>query len=143
TYPAYNASGKPFHYPDGTNPLIPLALEKDITETNRIIASITPSVTLVEGLGYKLNFGVDHSTSVRDLQSLANEEPFQEGRLHTLDRKQSIQLIENCLTFIRVQPRYYLTALLRHSYQKLYVQERSLRSKRLPLTEVEAIYTPG
>src|SRR5690606_37388236 len=95
TYPAYNASGKPFHYPDGTNPLIPLALEKDITETNRIIASITPSVTLVEGLVYKLNFGLDHSTSVRDLQSLANEEPFQEGRFQTIDRNNSNQLIEN------------------------------------------------
>lgn len=143
TYPAYNASGKPFHYPDGTNPLIPLALEKDITETNRIIASITPSVTLVEGLVYKLNFGLDHSTSVRDLQSLANEEPFQEGRFQTIDRKNSNQLIENYLTYTLEKPRYSLTALLGHSYQKLYVQERSFSINRLPLTEVEPIYNPG
>ena len=143
TYPAYGSDGKPYHYPDGTNPLIPLALEKDITETNRVIASITPSVKLFEGLVYKLNFGIDHSTSTRDLQSLANEEPFQEGRFQTIGRKNSNQLIENYLTYTLNQDRLSLTALLGHSYQKLFVQERSFSINRLPLTEVEPIYNPG
>lgn len=143
TYPAYGPDGGPYHYADGTNPLIPLSLEKDITGTNRIIAGISPSVTIVKGLVYKLNFGIDHSTSVRDIQSLANEEPYVEGSFQTTGGKNSNKLIENYITYTLEKPGHSLSALLGHSYQQLFRQERTFSIHRLPLTEVEPIYNPG
>jgi iron complex outermembrane receptor protein len=65
TYPAYDATGQIAKYQSGTNPLIPLQLEKDITTINRVIGNISPSFTILKGLVYRLNFGIDNSTSTR------------------------------------------------------------------------------
>ncbi len=143
TYPVYNADGEPYQYTDGTNPLIPLALEKDITVTNRVIGNISPSVTLFKGLVYKLNFGIDNSVSERDFQSLPNEEPYQEGRLQTINRKNSNRLIENYITYSLDTEKHNFSALVGHSYQHFFLQERSFSINRFPISEVEPIYNPG
>ena len=143
TYPALNENGEPFQYTDGTNPLIPLALEKDITSINRVIGSITPSITLFKGLVYKLNFGIDHSVSERDIQSLPNEEPYQEGRLQTINGKNSNRLIENYITYTLDKNKHSLSALVGHSYQKIFVQERSFSINKFPINGIEPIYNPG
>lgn len=57
TYPAYDTDGNPYKYQGGTNPLITLALQKDITTTNRIIANVSPSFKITKDLVYKLSTG--------------------------------------------------------------------------------------
>lgn len=143
TYPAYDATGAPFKYASGTNPLITLALERDITTINRVIGSFSPSFKITKDLVYKLNFGIDNSTSVRDLQSLANAVPLQDGRLETIYTYNKNKLIENYFTYTLNRADYSLTALIGHSYQRIFLQGRSNSINKFPISSIEPIYNPG
>ncbi|SDL19685.1 SusC/RagA family TonB-linked outer membrane protein [Siphonobacter aquaeclarae] len=143
TYPAYDDKGDPYQYTDGTNPLIPLALEKDLTSTTRIIGNISPSVTIIKGLVYRLNFGIDQSTSQQDLQSLPNAVPFQEGRLATINTYNTNRLIENYVTYSFDRGKHVFSALAGHSYQRIFLQGRSYSINKFNVTDVEPIYNPG
>ena len=143
TYPAYDAQGLPFKYQSGTNPLIPLDLEKDITTINRVVGSISPSFTIIKGLVYRLNFGIDNSTSTRDVQSLPNAIPLQEGRLETINFLNRNKLIENYLTYTLSKSNHDFTALVGHSYQKLFFQGRSYSINKFPISSIEPQYNPG
>ncbi|MBU1820845.1 MAG: SusC/RagA family TonB-linked outer membrane protein, partial [Bacteroidetes bacterium] len=143
TYPAYDQNGKPFQYQDGTNPLIPLGLEKDVTTINRVVGSITPSFKIIEGLVYKMNLGIDNSNSIRDLQSLPNAVPLQDGRLETILTQNRNSLIENYITYSLNSNNHSFTGLLGHSYQKIFVQGRSSSINRFPISNIEPIYNPG
>ncbi|SFB92719.1 SusC/RagA family TonB-linked outer membrane protein [Spirosoma endophyticum] len=143
TYAAYDANGNPFQYQGGTNPLITLNLEKDVTTINRVVGSISPSFKILPNLVYKLNLGVDNSSSVRDLQTLANAVPQQDGRLESIYRTNRNTLIENYFTYTLAKSSHNLTALVGHSYQKFFVQERDWSINKFPITPVEPIYNPG
>lgn len=144
TYPAYDpTTGLPYRYAAGTNPLITLGLEKDITTVNRVIGSITPSLTLAKGLVYKLNFGIDNATSTRDLQSLASAVPQQDGRLETITTLNRNRLIENYITYTFNNDVHGLTALAGHSYQKIFLQGRNSSVNKFPISPIEPIYNPG
>ncbi|WP_221391175.1 SusC/RagA family TonB-linked outer membrane protein [Dyadobacter sp. NIV53] len=143
TYAPYDADGNPFQYQDGTNPLIPLALNKQLLSTNRVLASISPSVNLGKGLVYKLNFGIDHSTATQDIQSLPNEVPYSIGRLDTYGLKNSNHLIENYLTYTLNKKDHSFSALAGHSYQRIFIQSRNFSINKFPISEIEPIYNPG
>lgn len=143
TYAPYGADGKPFQYLDGTNPLITLALEKDVTSINRLIGNITPSITIIKGLVYKLNFGIDNSNSTQDLQSLPNEVPFQEGRLETKYVNNTNKLIENYVTYSFDRNKHNFTILAGHSYQWIFLQGRNYSINKFPINGVEPLYNPG
>ncbi len=143
TYPAYAADGTPYKYLTGVNPLITLDLERDVTTINRIVGSISPSFRILDGLVYKLNFGIDNANSVRDLQSLPNAVPLQDGRLETINTYNRNRLIENYVTYTRTRATHNLTALVGHSYQKFFVQGRSSSINKFPISGIEPIYNPG
>lgn len=143
TNPAYDDQGNPFQYPDGTNPLITLDLEKDITTTNRVIGNISPSVTIIKGLVYKLNFGIDNSTSTQDIQSLANKVPQVDGRLETRDVRNSNRLVENYITYSINKRDHNFSALVGHSYQKISLRGRTYSINKFSVGGVEPIYNPG
>jgi iron complex outermembrane receptor protein len=143
TYAPYNADGTPFQYEDGTNPLIRLALYKEVLSTNRVLASISPSVTIIKGLVYKLNFGLDHSTSVQDKQTLPNTKPYEIGRLEEWTKKNTNKLIENYLTYTTNTKNHSFSALVGHSYQNIFLQERNFSINKFPISDIEPIYNPG
>ena len=143
TYAAYDANGNPFQYQGGTNPLITLNLEKDATTVNRVVGSISPSFKILPNLVYKLNLGVDNASSTRDIQSLANAVPQQDGRLESIYKTNRNTLIENYFTYTLSKSSHNLTALAGHSYQKFFVQERDWSINKFPITPVEPIYNPG
>ncbi|WP_461042610.1 SusC/RagA family TonB-linked outer membrane protein [Spirosoma harenae] len=143
TLPAYDANGDPYKYLSGTNPLITMALEKDLTTINRVVGNISPSFKITKDLVYKLNLGVDNSSSMRDIQSLASLVPQQDGRLETLYRINRNLLVENYFTYTLAKEDHNLTGLLGHSYQKIYVQERTSSINKFPITPIEPIYNPG
>lgn len=143
TMPAYNEQGEPMRYEGGTNPLITLALEKDITTVNRTIVNLSPSVKLTKDLVYKLNLGLDNANSTRDLQSLPNAVPLRDGRLETIYTTNRNLLIENYFTYTLTRTNHQLTALLGHSYQKIFVQGRTNSINKFPISPVEPIYNPG
>ncbi len=143
TYPAYDADGKPAQYQNINNPLIYFDLDKDITNINRIIGNVTSSLTLMKGLVYKLNFGIDNSNSDRDIQALPNAVPLRDGRLETYYNYNKNTLIENYLTYTLNTTHHDLTALAGHSYQKIFLQGRNNSINRFPISPVEPIYNPG
>ena len=142
TYPAYDADGTPFKYQSG-NPLTTLALQKDVTSTTRIIANISPSFKIIDGLVYKLNLGADYSTATQDLQSLASAVPQQDGRFETVSSINRNTLIENYLTYTLNRSNHNLTALVGHSYQKFFIQGRDFSINKFPISPIEPIYNPG
>jgi TonB-linked SusC/RagA family outer membrane protein len=144
TYPAYDSSGALARYPNiSFNPLLYFDLEKEFTTINRVIGNISPSLKLFKGLVYKLNFGIDNSTSTRDVESLPSTTPFREGRLETYNNYNRNTLIENYLTYSFNTTRHNVSALAGHSYQKIFVQQRSSSINRFVVGGVDPIYNPG
>ena len=143
TYPAYDTDGNPYKYQGGTNPLITLALQKDITTTNRIIANVSPSFKITKDLVYKLNLGVDYSSATQDLQSLASAVPQQDGRLESIYSTNRNTLVENYLTYTWNRADHGFTALVGHSYQKFFIQGRDWSINKFPISPIEPIYNPG
>ena len=143
TYPAYDSKGLPAQYVGASNPLTTLDLESSIYSGNRITGNISPSLKLLKGLTYRLNFGVDHSNYTTNNQSLPNAVPLREGRLETFYNTGNNQLIENYLTYEYVTTRHNISALAGHSYQKFFGQLRGTSINKFPISDIEPIYNPG
>ncbi|HVG14798.1 MAG TPA: SusC/RagA family TonB-linked outer membrane protein, partial [Chitinophagaceae bacterium] len=143
TYPAYDAAGKAVNYLNINNPLTYFELDKDITTINRVIGNISPSLRIVKGLTYKLNFGIDNSNSTRDIVNLPNSVFFREGRLENIYNNNRNTLVENYLTYITSSGPHDVSALAGHSYQKIFVQQRNNSINRFAAGGIDPIYNPG
>lgn len=143
TYYARGVDGTPFRYQGINNPLIYFELDKDILTINRVIGNISPSVKILDGLVYRLNFGIDNSSSTRDIQALPSAVPQRDGRLETIHNYNRNRLIENYLTYNWNISDHSMSALAGHSYQKIFVQGRSTSINRFPISSVEPMYNPG
>ncbi len=144
TLPTYAKDGKtPATFISQSNPLTTLQLFKDVNTINRFIANISPSLKLTKGLVYRMNFGYDNSTSVRDVQTLASNVPKIDGRLDTYNTSNMNQLIENYLTYNLDLGDHSFAALVGHSFQKIEYQWRTFSINRFPIVPTEPIYNPG
>lgn len=143
TIPAYGADGKPYTFESDINPLLLLDLEKDLTTTNRVLGNISGTLTILKGLTYKLNFGIDNSSGTRDIQSLPNTKPLRDGSLVTYNTYNRNYLVENYLTWNAAFNKHKLTLLAGHSYQKIFLQGRSNSINKFPLNDLEPMYNPG
>jgi TonB-dependent starch-binding outer membrane protein SusC len=143
TYAAKDANGNPAQYQNINNPLIYFQLDKDIATINRVLGSISLSLRIIKGLVYKLNFGIDNSTSTRDLEALPNAVPLRDGRLESYYNWNRNTLIENYFTYSFKVGEHNVSALAGHSYQKIFVQGRNNSINRFPISSVEPIYNPG
>ncbi|WP_353720960.1 TonB-dependent receptor [Dyadobacter sp. 676] len=143
TYAPYDADGQLAQYQDFTNPLFSLRQYKELLTTNRVLASISPSVKIIDGLVYKLNFGIDNSTATQDKQTLPSTVPLEPGRLENYGLRNTNKLIENYLTYTLNTKMHSLTALLGHSYQHIFIQSRNFSINKFPISDIEPIYNPG
>jgi iron complex outermembrane receptor protein len=142
TYPS-DSAGIPARYQDINNPLVTFSLEKEITKINRFIGNISPSIQIIKGLTYKLNFGVDLSNATRDYQSLPSQVPQRDGRLETYYTYNRNTLIENYLTYNFKKQDHNFSVLGGYSYQKIFLQGRNYSINRFPLNSFEPIYNPA
>ncbi|MGZ5190350.1 MAG: SusC/RagA family TonB-linked outer membrane protein, partial [Flavisolibacter sp.] len=143
TYPAYDANGKPAAYTAFYNPLLYLELDKEITTINRVLGNISPSLRIIKGLVYKLNFGIDNSTATRDVVAYPYAVPFREGRLDNFYNWNRNTLVENYLTYNWNNTKHNVSALAGHSYQEIFVQQRNSSINRFAIGGVDPIYNPG
>jgi iron complex outermembrane receptor protein len=143
TYPAYGANGLPAIYQNINNPLIYFNLDKDITSITRVLGSISPSLRIIKGLVYRMNFGIDQSTGNRDIEALPFAQPQRDGRLETSNTYNKNRLIENYLTYTLKTGNHDISVLAGHSYQKVFVQGRTTSINKFPIGGVEPIYNPG
>jgi iron complex outermembrane receptor protein len=143
TFPEYDEDGEIAAYQVFNNPLLTFKNDKDITTINRVIGSISPTLRIFKGLNYKMNLGVDNSTSTRDYQSLPNLIPQSYGSFSTTNAINRNTLIENYLTYNFDIKDHRISALAGHSFQEIFVQGRSWSINRFPITPVEPLYNPS
>jgi iron complex outermembrane receptor protein len=121
-----------FYKPDGSydqfsigdsNPLAMLDYISDGAKTGRFLGNISATLTLIEGLDYKVNFGIDRSNSERciELSSLLNRtDILGRGYASVNDLSSNNMLIEHTLTYNKaIGHNLSFTGLLGYSYQKL------------------------
>ena len=143
TYPSTDKEGKPAQYVSASNPLKSIELEKSITGGTRITGNISPSLLILKGLTYKMNFGIDHSDYTTNNQSLPNAVPLRDGRLETFYNTGNNKLLENYLTYELTKDIHNISLLAGHSYQKFFNQFRGYSINKFPINNIDPIYNPG
>ncbi len=143
TLPARDADGNPAKFENVSNPLLELELYKDVASINRVLGNITPTLRIIKGLTYKLNFGIDNATGTRDYVNYANEVPQRDGRFETQSTLVRNKIIENYLNYTTDIGYHSIAALAGHSYQNILYQFRGSSINKLPLNDLDPIYNPG
>lgn len=143
TLPARDADGNPAKFENASNPLLDLELYKDAVAVNRVLGNISPTLKIIKGLTYKLNFGIDNATSTRDIVNFASAVPQRDGRFETQSILLRNRLIENYLTYTADIDKHTFSVLAGHSYQNILYQYRSSSINKLPLNNLDPIYNPG
>ena len=119
-------NGAPTFFDDRLNPLVRNQIISDFSNSNRILANISPSVEIIDGLVYKLNLGIDYASTDRDEQEIpyALLEGFNEGSLDNTFTRNRNTLVDNTLTYTLNNDIHSLTLLVGHSYQEIYFQQK-------------------
>lgn len=142
TYPAYT-DGEPTPTLNGDqfNSLVREQLYRDYADNNRILANITPSIEIFRGLTYKLNLGVDYSSTDRDEQNMpytAREDEI--GSLGLTYTSNTNTLVENYLTYELNQGKHNGTLLAGHTYQETRFKARGWSYEGFPDNGIEPRY---
>jgi iron complex outermembrane receptor protein len=127
---------------DVINPLISEQLYGDFTDNYRILANIAPSYEIIEGITYKLNLGVDYSSTTRDIQNrpYATETNLTLGSLNSSTTLGSSTLVENTLTYNFSKDVHNFTFLAGHSFQQTEVSGKNFFLEGFPDNGVEPRY---
>ncbi|AYB35781.1 SusC/RagA family TonB-linked outer membrane protein [Chryseolinea soli] len=145
TIPAYT-NGSPTLLPtNALNPLQRNNLFSDKALNNRILASIAPSIELFNGLVYKLNLGVDYSSTNRDQQykpfpAVVNENNVSQGTLSTSINSNTNKLVENTLNYNWHKSVHSLNVLAGHSYQSFLIENRTFAYSGFANNNIEPKY---
>ncbi len=125
TLPIYT-NGSPTLLDDRLNPIVRNQIYTDDANSNRILANISPSVEIVKGLTYKLNLGVDYSSTDRDVQQTpyALLEGLNRGNLNASFTTNRNTLVENTLTYTFNKGDHNVIFLAGHSYQEIYIEQK-------------------
>lgn len=126
TFPAYtNGQPTPTLNGDQFNSLIRENLYSDFAYNNRILANISPSFEIVEGLTYKLNLGVDYSHTEREVQNLPYSKREDEiGSIGLTYTSNSNTLIENYLTYELDEGKHNASILAGYTFQETFYKSR-------------------
>ncbi|WP_442846777.1 SusC/RagA family TonB-linked outer membrane protein [Leeuwenhoekiella sp. H156] len=144
TTPAYT-DGEPTVFGTGLNPLTFERIYGDYATNNRMIANISPSLEILEGLTYKLNLGVDYSKTDRDVQYIpyAEDPDFRLGSVNSTFTVNENQLVENTLNYTKEFGDHGLSLLAGHSYQKFFIHAKGYYIEDFPDNGIEPRYQLG
>ena len=145
TIPAYTNGAPTLLNINALNPLKRNELYSDLATNNRILASISPSLEIVRGLVYKLNLGVDYSTTNRDVQwkpfpTIVNEANISNGSLTNTISANKNELVENTLTYNWKKNVHSVVLLAGHSYQKFLEEARAVNFLGFANNNIEPRY---
>lgn len=126
TFPAYtDGEPTPTLSGDQFNALIREDLYSDFAYNNRILANISPSFEIVDGLTYRLNLGVDYSHVEREVQNLPYTKREDEiGSLGITYTSNTNTLIENYLTYELDLGKHHATFLAGYTFQETFYKSR-------------------
>ncbi|MCR9065255.1 MAG: SusC/RagA family TonB-linked outer membrane protein [Cytophagales bacterium] len=141
TIPALT-DGKPTLLDDILNPLAREELYKDEATNSRIIANISPSLEIFDGFTYKLNLGVDFSSTDRVVQNLPYSllAGLEFGSLNSTFTKNNNSLIENTLNYVFSKEEHNLNFLAGHSYQQFFDNQRAFSLSGFANNDIEPQY---
>ncbi len=145
TIPAYTNGEPTLLNTNALNPLKRYELYSDEAANNRILGTISPSFEIIEGLTYKLNLGVDYSTTNRYIQNrpyteVVNESNISDGTLDELISSNTNSLVENTLTYNWNNYKHNFTVLAGHSYQSFLDEFRGTSSRGFADNNIEPRY---
>jgi TonB-dependent starch-binding outer membrane protein SusC len=145
TIPAYTNGAPTLLNINALNPLKRNELYSDLATNNRILASISPSAEIVKGLVYKLNLGVDYSTTNRNVQwkpfpTIVNEADVSVGSLTNTISTNTNELVENTLTYNWKKDVHSVVLLAGHSYQNFLEEARSVNFRGFANNNIEPRY---
>ena len=141
TIPALT-DAKPTLLDDILNPLAREELYKDEATNSRIIANISPSLEIFDGFTYKLNLGVDFSSTDRVVQNLPYTllAGLEFGSLNSTFTKNNNSLIENTLNYVFSKEEHNLNFLAGHSYQQFFDNQRAFSLSGFANNDIEPQY---
>jgi len=145
TIPAYTNGEPTLLTTNALNPLKRYEIYSDEAINNRILTSISPSIEIIDGLVYKLNLGVDYSTTNRDQQykpfpSVINESNISNGSLSTSISANTNKLVENTLTYNWNKGVHNAILLAGHSYQSFLEENRTFNYSGFANNNIEPKY---
>lgn len=145
TIPAYTNGEPTLLTTSNLNPLKRYELYSDEAINNRILASISPSIEILDGLVYKLNLGVDYSATNRDQQykpfpSVVNESNISNGSLSTLLSSNTNRLVENTINYNWHKGVHSAAVLAGHSYQNFLEENRTFTYNGFANNNIEPKY---
>lgn len=143
TLAARDADGNPTLLDENRlNPLARNEIYSDMATNNRILANVSPAIEILTGLTYKLNLGVDYSTTSRNVQwtPYAPLADLAAGSLSTTEVENQNQLVENTLTYQLDRRSHSINLLAGHSYQKLGLAARSISFNRFQDNGIDPIF---
>ncbi len=145
TIPAYTDGEPTLLTTNALNPLTRYDIYSDEAVNNRLLASISPSVEIFDGLVYKMNLGVDYSATTGDQQykpfpSVVNESNISNGSLATLISANTNQLVENTLNYNWNKDVHNLSLLAGHSYQDFLEENRTFSYRGFANNNIEPKY---
>ncbi|MFC2137702.1 SusC/RagA family TonB-linked outer membrane protein [Bacteroidota bacterium] len=121
TWPVYDSSGAPFQSisAEERNPIAMLEYTDDKTRTNKILGGIAGTLTIIEGLNYKINFGVDYSNATRRINQSQKLVYMQEvsGRAQINQKEIYNYLVEHTLNYNKSIGDQSFSILAGYSYQ--------------------------
>ena len=123
TWPVYNEDGTPFQTisAEERNPIAMLDYTDDITRTTRILGGGSALLNIVNGLSYKMNFGVDYSNAIRKItqsQELSYMAPTGgSAQINTLEALNYV--IEHIVNYDQTFGDHKINAMLGYSFQHI------------------------
>ncbi|RIV67622.1 SusC/RagA family TonB-linked outer membrane protein [Flagellimonas aequoris] len=141
TLPLYT-DGQPTLLDNALNPLTREKIFSDEAVNHRILANVAPSIEIIDGLTYKLNLGVDYSTTDRDVQYIPYSllEGYANGSLTSTYTTNKNTLVENTLTYNFEKDKHNFTVLAGHTYQKTFVHQKSFELEGFADNGIEPKY---
>lgn len=135
-------NGQPTPLENRLNPFTREEIYSDEAINHRILANIAPSIEFIKGLTYRLNLGVDYSTTERDIQfkPFTLLEDFINGSLTSINASNKNSLVENTLTYQLSKDNYNLSILGGHTYQETFVTQKSFGLEGFPDNGIEPKY---
>jgi TonB-linked SusC/RagA family outer membrane protein len=145
TIPAYTDGEPTLLNTNALNPLKRYELYSDNAANNRILGTISPSFEIIDGLTYKLNLGVDYSTTNRFQQykpytGVINESNVSDGALDEAISANTNQLVENTLTYNWNNYVHNVSVLAGHSYQTFLDEYRITTARGFADNNIEPRY---
>ena len=140
TRPFFNSDGS-YNQPSDNqrNPVAFLDYFEDKTETSRILANLSATVNIFEGLDYKFNVGLDRSESTRRLaysSAFNTNETLNRGLATYIDNYNFNKLFEHTLSYnSNIAEELKLDAVIGYSYQSFEAKGNSLVARDFSIAD--------